>query len=174
MKTLIFGHKKPDTDAVMSAIGLSYLKNQLGENTEARVLGSINKETEYALDYFNVKTPKYLNDVKLQLKDVNYHKNFYINENASIYDAYQEMLKEELTGIPVVKDNGVFSGLITLKELSHIIINENIEDISLIASSLKERIVSLSSTLNISSLINDIGGSKSGLSFNNSLTLGTI
>ena len=129
MKTLIFGHKKPDTDAVMSAIGLSYLKNQLGENTEARVLGSINKETNYALNYFNIKTPKYLNDVKLQLKDVNYHKNFYINENASIYDAYQEMLKEELTGIPVVKDNGEFSGLITLKELSHIIVNENIEEL---------------------------------------------
>ena len=31
VKTLIFGHKKPDTDAVMSAIGLSYLKNKLGD-----------------------------------------------------------------------------------------------------------------------------------------------
>ena len=129
MKTLIFGHKKPDTDSVMSAIGLSYLKNQIGENTEARVLGTINKETQYALKYFNIKTPRYLNDVKLQLKDVNYHKGFYINENASIYDAYQDMLREELTGIPVVKDNGMFCGLITLKELSHIIINENIEDL---------------------------------------------
>ena len=32
-KTYIFGHKKPDSDSVMSAIGLSYLKNKLGENT---------------------------------------------------------------------------------------------------------------------------------------------
>ena len=30
-KTLIFGHKKPDTDSVMSAIALSYFKNQIGE-----------------------------------------------------------------------------------------------------------------------------------------------
>ena len=36
-RTFIFGHKKPDSESVMSAIGLSYLKNQLGENTEARV-----------------------------------------------------------------------------------------------------------------------------------------
>ena len=43
-KVLIFGHKKPDTDSVMSAIGLSYLKNQLGDNTEPRVIGTINKE----------------------------------------------------------------------------------------------------------------------------------
>ena len=51
-KTFIIGHKKPDTDSVVSAIGLSYLKNALGENTEARVIGDINKETEYALKYF--------------------------------------------------------------------------------------------------------------------------
>ena len=51
-KTLIFGHKKPDTDSVMSAIGLSYLKNSLGFSTEARVLGDINKESIYALNYF--------------------------------------------------------------------------------------------------------------------------
>ena len=128
-KTLIFGHKKPDTDSVMSAIGLSYLKNMLGESCEARVLGSINKETQYALKRFNIKQPRYLNDVKLQLKDVLYHKGFYINCNASIYDAYQEMLKEELTGIPVVDFDNKFLGLITLKELSHVIVNENIEDL---------------------------------------------
>ena len=80
-RTFIFGHKKPDSDSVMSAIGLSYLKNQLGENTEARVLGTINKESKYALDYFNIQEPKYLNDVKLQLKDVKYHKGFFIKDN---------------------------------------------------------------------------------------------
>ena len=128
-KTLIFGHKKPDTDSVMSAIGLSYFKNKLGENTEARVLGNINKETIYALDYFGLKEPKYLNDVKLQLKDVHYHKGFFIHENDSIYDAYQAMLRDELTGIPVVKADGAFEGLVTIKNLSHIIVNENVEDL---------------------------------------------
>ena len=53
-KTYIFGHKNPDTDSVMSAIGLSYLKNHYGKNTEPRVLGNINKETKYALSYFNL------------------------------------------------------------------------------------------------------------------------
>ena len=128
-KVMIFGHKKPDTDSVMSAIGLSYLKNQLGENTEARVLGTINKESTYVLDYFNIKAPKYLNDVKLQLKDVHYHKGFFLPDNASIYDAYQAMLKEELTGLPVTHVDGSFSGLLTIKDLSHILVNENVEDL---------------------------------------------
>ncbi|MBQ2639414.1 MAG: putative manganese-dependent inorganic diphosphatase [Bacilli bacterium] len=128
-KTYIFGHRKPDTDAVMSAIGLSYLKNKLGDNTEPRVIGSINKETKYAINYFGLKEPRYLNDVKLQLKDVNYHKNFYIKETGSIYDGYQKMLKEGLTGIPIVDDDKNFVGLITIKDLSHMIINGDSEDL---------------------------------------------
>ena len=128
-KTFIFGHKKPDTDSVMSAISLSYLKNQLGDITEPRILGAINKETEYALKYFNIKTPEYLNDVKLQLKDVNFHKGFYIKETDSIYNGYQCMLREGLTGLPVVKENGEFKGLITIKDLSHTMINENVDDL---------------------------------------------
>ena len=128
-KTYIFGHKKPDTDSVLSAIALSYLKNELGEETEARILGSINKETAFALNYFGLDIPKYLNDVKLQLKDVNYHKGFFIKDTASIYEGYQLMLKEGLTGLPVVDSNNTFTGLITIKDLSHTIINENVEDL---------------------------------------------
>lgn len=128
-KTYIFGHKRPDSDATMSAIGLSYLKNKLGEDTEPRVLGDVNKETAFALKYFKFDTPEYLNDVKLQIKDVAYSKNFFINENASIYDAYQYMLQKELTGLPICKDNKELLGLITLKDLSRTIINENIENL---------------------------------------------
>lgn len=128
-KTYIIGHKKPDTDSVVSAISLSYLKNKLGDNTEARVLGNINKESLFALKYFGVKEPRYLNDVKLQLKDINYHKGFYIYENESIYAGYQAMMKEQLTGIPISKMDGTFYGFVSLNDLSHSIINENIESL---------------------------------------------
>ena len=127
MKTMIFGHKKPDSDSVMSAIGLSYLENECGNNTEPRVLGNINKETKYAIDYFNLEEPAYLNDVKLQLKDVNYHKGFFMKENDSIYEGYQYMLNENLTGLPIVKEDDIFSGLITMKDLSRNMLNDNTE-----------------------------------------------
>lgn len=124
-KTYVFGHRKPDTDSVTASIALSYLKNSLGENTEPRVLGNINKETAYALEYFNVESPEYLNDVKLQIKDVNYHKDFILGENESIYNCYQYMLKEGLTGIPIINSSNKFAGLITIKDLSHVFINDN-------------------------------------------------
>ena len=128
-KTFIFGHKKPDTVSVMSSIGLSYLKNQLGDYTEPRILGNVNKETKYALNYFGLKEPEYLNDVKLQIKDVNYHKKFLIKDTDSIYDGYQMMLKEGVTGIPVVKKKNEFLGLITIKDLSHMVVNVNFEEL---------------------------------------------
>lgn len=125
METLIFGHKKPDTDSVMAAISMSYLENKSGEVTEARLLGSVNKETKYALDYFKLEEPDYLNDVKLQLKDIHYHKDFFLKETDSIFDGYQYMLKEGLTGLPIVSKEKDFIGLITIKDLSRTMIYEN-------------------------------------------------
>lgn len=125
METLIFGHKKPDTDSVMAAISMSYLENKSGEVTEARLLGSVNKETKYALDYFKLEEPDYLNDVKLQLKDIHYHKDFFLKETDSIFDGYQYMLEEGLTGLPIVSKEKDFIGLITIKDLSRTMIYEN-------------------------------------------------
>ena len=78
-KVHIIGHKNPDTDSVTSAISLSYLKNKLGEKTVPSILGEVNNETKYVLDYFKEKTPIYLNDTRLQVKDLIYKKGCFIN-----------------------------------------------------------------------------------------------
>ncbi|MBM7579576.1 manganese-dependent inorganic pyrophosphatase [Jeotgalibacillus terrae] len=57
-KALVFGHKSPDTDTIISAIAYSYLKNEIGMETEAVRLGEINGETAYALEQFNAETPR--------------------------------------------------------------------------------------------------------------------
>src|SRR5574344_2925655 len=106
--TYVFGHKNPDTDSVCAAIALSYLKNQLGMTTMPVVLGNINPETSYALQYFNVKEPHHLNDVKLQLKDVAYHKGVFIDKDKPIKDAFDLMNMNSLTGIPIVEGKNKF------------------------------------------------------------------
>ncbi|UOQ43255.1 manganese-dependent inorganic pyrophosphatase [Halobacillus salinarum] len=57
-KTLIFGHKNPDTDTICSAIVYSELKNALGYDTEPVRLGEVNGETQFALEHFNVEAPR--------------------------------------------------------------------------------------------------------------------
>ena len=87
----IFGHRNPDTDSVTAAITLSYLKNKLGLNTIPVVLSSINLESKFALNYFNVKEPMFLNDVNIKVKDLKYTKNYTINEKESIFTSYYKM-----------------------------------------------------------------------------------
>lgn len=118
MKTFVIGHKNPDTDSVTSAISLSYLKNQLGQETEPRVLNEINKESKFALDYFGIKIPKILYDVKVQIKDVPFRKDIMMDEDASIYEAYTYMVDNEITGLPVVRDKKHFAGYVSLKEIA--------------------------------------------------------
>ena len=116
-KIYVFGHKKPDTDAVTSAISLSYLKREKGFDCEPRVLGRLSNETKFALNYFNVKYPKFLNDVKNQIKDVNYNRVMFY-EKESIRNCYERLKKEKFNGAPVVDYNEKLNGIITLNDIT--------------------------------------------------------
>ena len=61
---LIFGHKNPDTDSICSAIVYNNLKRLQGMDSEAVRLGELNDETKYALEYFNVSTPRLIEELK--------------------------------------------------------------------------------------------------------------
>lgn len=69
-KTLIFGHKNPDTDTITSAIAYAELKAKLGANVEAVRLGEVNGETQYALNYFGIVAPRLVENVADEAKDV--------------------------------------------------------------------------------------------------------
>lgn len=124
-KTFIFGHKNPDTDSVTASIAFSYLKNKLGNNTVPMVLGEINKETKYVLKYFDVKQPAFLNDVKLQIKDIRYKKGIYLNEKESIFNAYNYMMDNNVSTIPIVDDKSKMLGIVSMKDIA----KENLSDI---------------------------------------------
>ena len=63
MKTIIYGHKNPDTDTICSALAYAELKTLLGEDVEARRLGELNEETKFVLDYFDVKAPELIDNI---------------------------------------------------------------------------------------------------------------
>lgn len=127
--TYIFGHKKPDTDTVTASIALSYLKNKLGSNTEPRLLGTINKETAFVLNYFNVEEPRFLNDVKVQMRNMNFNNEAMINENVSIDTAFQKMNELNVTGLPLVKEDNTLTGYVNLKEIAKYLIEGNVGDL---------------------------------------------
>ena len=63
-KTLIFGHKNPDTDSIMSSMVMANLENQLGNEAIPVRLGKINKETEYVFNYLQIERPEEISDIE--------------------------------------------------------------------------------------------------------------
>jgi len=57
MATYIFGHTTPDSDSIIGAISLSYLRDRLGEESIPTRQGEINPETEFILEKFGFKKP---------------------------------------------------------------------------------------------------------------------
>ena len=63
-KVFITGHKNPDTDSICSALSYAALKQAQGVEAVAVRLGEVNKETQYALDYFQVEAPELIASVE--------------------------------------------------------------------------------------------------------------
>ncbi|EIM8285604.1 manganese-dependent inorganic pyrophosphatase [Listeria monocytogenes] len=69
-KTLVFGHKNPDTDTICSAISYAELKKAQGADIEAVRLGELNSETAFVLDYFQVTAPRIVQTVANEVSEV--------------------------------------------------------------------------------------------------------
>lgn len=119
----IFGHKRPDTDTVTSSIALAELKKSLGIKAEPYVLGNINNETKFVLKYFKVKEPKYLNDVKLQIRDLNYEKNISKIDTASIYECYKYISEAGISTLPIIDNKKKFLGAVSMKEVANYLVD---------------------------------------------------
>ena len=69
-KTLIFGHKNPDTDSICSALAYADLKTKIGVDVEAVRLGSVSGETQFALDAFAMPAPRFVESVATEASQV--------------------------------------------------------------------------------------------------------
>jgi len=87
------------------------------------ILGSINKETEFVLNYFKVDTPKILDNVKIQLKDLDYDRVKPFSKDRSVHFAYFHMNENKLRTLPIVNDDGLLTGIITMKDIAMSLIN---------------------------------------------------
>lgn len=123
MQTFIFGHRNPDTDSVCASIALSYLLNETGKNTVPKVLGHLNNESKFVMNYFKVKEPDYLNDTKVRIKDIKYNKKAIAHEDDSIYETFYHMQKEGVTAVPLVDEEKKLTGFVTLKEIAKFLIS---------------------------------------------------
>lgn len=114
----VFGHKNPDTDSTVSAISLSRLKNLLGMDTQPFLLGKINREAQFVLNYFGIEIPKILEEVNPQVSDLNFDKMETLKIDDSILKAYQMMSEHKSKIMAVSDEEGRLLGLVTMKDIA--------------------------------------------------------
>lgn len=109
----IIGHKNPDTDSVVSAVGYARLKNLLGhdEYKPARA-GHLNPQTSYVFERFGVPRPEYIPDLLPKVKYFMQDNVETVNRNVSVWEAIGRMEKNENRVMPVTDDDGKYLSLL--------------------------------------------------------------
>lgn len=116
----IVGHRNPDTDSICSAIAYADLKNRDGgafHYTPTRA-GQINSETEYVLNYFGIEQPLYLNNLGTRVKEMEIRHTPPIKRDLSLRKAWQLMGDEKCVTLPIVNDDNILEGLITIQDIA--------------------------------------------------------
>ena len=118
-KTLVLGHRNPDTDSICSAICYAGFKHQLtGENYEPCRAGNVNPETQYVLDYFKLKAPRLVENVKTQVKDIEIRKTKGVSRGMSLKNAWGLMQENNVVTLPCVTEEGLLEGVITIGDIT--------------------------------------------------------
>ncbi|MCR6513535.1 MAG: putative manganese-dependent inorganic diphosphatase [Clostridium chrysemydis] len=121
MKDVIYvtGHRNPDSDSICAAVSYAALKNKIGDIPAIPVrLGKVNQETQFILDYFNVKAPEFLETVKLKVEDLKIDHISPISSHISLRMAWNIMREKNIKSLPVTDENGHLKGIISLSNLT--------------------------------------------------------
>lgn len=118
-KTLVIGHRNPDTDSICSAICYANLKQQVtGEEYEPCRAGNVNPETQFVLKHFRVEAPRLVENVKTQVKDIEIRKTKGVERGISLKNAWSLMQENNVVTLPCVREDGTLEGVITIGDIT--------------------------------------------------------
>ena len=118
-KTIVIGHKNPDTDSICSAICYANLKRCVtGENYQPGRAGAVNEETQFVLKHFNVEAPEIIENVKTQVRDIEIRETAGVKKNLSLKKTWNIMQEANVVTIPAVTEEGLLEGLITVGDIA--------------------------------------------------------
>lgn len=123
-KTIVIGHKNPDTDSICSAICYANLKRIItGNEYMPGRAGHVNAETQFVLDNFGVEAPKLIESVRTQVKDIEIRPTKGVDKNISLKKAWKMMQEANVVTIPAVTEAGILEGLITVGDITRSYMN---------------------------------------------------
>lgn len=118
-KIYVIGHKHPDTDSICSAIAYANLRRQVtGRNYTPVRAGEINLETAFVLEKFQAEVPKYMEDVRTQVKDVKISPAYSGTPEMSIREAWERIQEKQVSTLTIVDEDNKLLGLITKGDIA--------------------------------------------------------
>ncbi len=126
----ITGHKNPDMDSVCSAYCYSVLKNQIDSSNHYIPIrcGRLNNQTKMVFQNLGITPPRLMRDITPQVSDVAKRDIPTLDENDPVFSAIKRLDEENLSLIPVFRDEADFKGTISLHEISGFLINDNLQN----------------------------------------------
>ena len=115
----ITGHRNPDTDSIVSAMAYAALKNALGDRQyKAARLGQISDETQTVLDRFGFQPPKLINNLRTQVRDLDFDTPPTLSAAATISRGWQLMQHNKISAIPVANEDGTLFGMLSAGDVA--------------------------------------------------------
>ena len=127
---LVIGHKNPDNDAICSAIGYAWLKNELARREAARSgtaaltyvparLGPLPRETAGVLNKWGIEVPVVVNNLFTRVSDVMTEELLCIDADAKVIEAGRILRKHNVQALIVCNEIGVYQGLVSTRMIAN-------------------------------------------------------
>lgn len=115
----ITGHRNPDADSICAAMAYAEYKNKTGDDHYIPVrLGEINRETQFILAYFGLEPPRFIENVRLQVSDLDIDKIAPISSEITLKMAWNIMKMNNIKSLPVVDETETLSGIVTVSNVT--------------------------------------------------------
>ncbi|HTZ39214.1 MAG TPA: putative manganese-dependent inorganic diphosphatase [Syntrophales bacterium] len=106
-KILVFGHRNPDTDSIVSAVAYAELKRSLGiENCFAARCGNVNLQTEYVLERFGIPSPELVGELIPKVNNYMSRGAVTVPQDKPLWQALEILDKGNFKMLPIVDDGG--------------------------------------------------------------------
>ena len=134
-RVLVIGHRAPDSDAVCSAIGYAYFKNHL-DKTRLYVpcrAGTLNEETTFILERFNLETPVRIDSVVATVEDMDIEKPISVLPEQTMMEIAHLIKDRNIQSFPVVDAENRLLGIVDKMDLAvHYVERLEMENLSAI------------------------------------------
>lgn len=115
----VVGHRNPDTDSIVSAMSYAALRNALGDREYVPAyLGHISDETRRMLDKFGFEPPRFIKDVRTQVRDLDFDTPPALNSSVTMDRAWHIMREQKISVIPVVNEDGTLYGTLSAGDIA--------------------------------------------------------